>query len=60
MTVDEKNALIKETYDLLIAAEHAHPGSAEIKALHGKLKECFDAYTAENTGIVQPFDGTSK
>lgn len=62
MTDAEKTALIAQTYHALIAAEKAHPKSAELKVLHGHLKDCLDEYMADsaNAAVVRPDGGGGK
>lgn len=57
MTDSDASILIARIYAALQIAEARHPNSLALGALHGLLAVALEAYIADHSGVVRPFDG---
>ena len=60
MTDEAASILIAKIYAALQIAEVRHPNSLALGALHGLLNTALEAYIADHSGVVRPYDGTPK
>lgn len=60
MSDADATTLIGKIYAALKAAEARHPDSLALKVLHDLLNQALEAYIADHSGVVRPYDGDPK